>query len=240
MREMNMKKQFVLTTATLLACTALSAPAFAELKTYAGIGGGINQMRMHKDVVQQRPSIGTETNYTHKDKSTGATGGLYAGIGDKINMYYVGGELDLNKQFNSKASSTITDKENAVHSAWEQNPWTTSASLIGGVYALPHTLFYGKAGVAYGQFKMGTPNDAYTTGYNGSMTKWRPGMLLGTGVQYDVTKHIGAKLEYDFTKYKSFSAQSPLDIQSKAGSNPVFTKYKPNNNQIILGVTYTF
>lgn len=177
--------------------------------------------------------------YNTNESSTGAVAGLFAGYGYRYNAFYFAPELGINYS-TAKVKNLKQDNLGVNYETSLTNNYSAEASLLAGVYTTPNTLFYGRAGFAYGHFSASSSQDAWTTGYTGSFHKWDPAFSVGAGIESMFTKCLGLRIEYDLTDFSRFSKQTPQAASAAAGKYAITTNYHPVKNQVLLGLTYHF
>jgi opacity protein-like surface antigen len=115
--------------------------------------------------------------------------GMFVGYGSMIdNDYYVAGELA------ASMVATITDTYVNRDDSLRQAP-NFSLSVIPGMMLTRATLAFIRAGVAVGMFSVSDD--------------WRPGLVLGLGIEAAWTPCWSVRVEYDNTTYRSVSVGTP-------------------------------
>ncbi|GGF80155.1 MULTISPECIES: outer membrane protein [Rhizobium] len=137
------------------------------------------------------------------------TGGIHGGYNTEINGVVVGGEAEL---------SHLGDAEVGVRGGTLKERYRVAAKGKVGA-PLGNTLVYGTAGVAMTSLR----DNGATEGPDG----WKPGWLVGAGVEQKITGNLSGRVEYNYTQtndVRSFRAgtTSEKDIGDhtiKAGVN---------------------
>lgn len=142
----------------------------------------------------------------------GFAGGLQAGYNTELGGAVVGGEVEL---------SHMGDAEMDVPGGELRERHRVAAKAKAGV-PIGETLVYGTAGLAMTNFRDGRGID----GPDG----WKPGLLLGVGVEQKISGPVSARVEYNYVRtndVRSFdgvgTSQTDIgDHSVKAGINYKF------------------
>lgn len=141
------------------------------------------------------------------------SGGIHGGYNTEINGVVVGGEAEL---------SHLGDTEVGVRGGKLKERYRVAAKGKVGA-PLGSTLVYGTAGVAMTSLR----DNGATEGPDG----WKPGWLVGAGVEQKITGNLSGRVEYNYTQtndVRSFRADSGTsernigDHTIKAGVNYKF------------------
>lgn len=143
---------------------------------------------------------------------TSALGGIVAGKNFQSGSIVYGGEVELNF---GEAEHKIQDGGRL------QQSWNTVAKVKAG-YAMDKTLVYGTVGYGATKFK---PVDNVTSG-----SQWAGGVLLGAGVEQQLSGPFSVKAEYDYMRHNGV----------KTDVNDVSYKNNLTNHAIKAGVNYRF
>ncbi len=130
-----------------------------------------------------------------KGLNLGVHGGYNADVGGAV----VGGELDY---------SYLGDADVKVSNGKLNERHRIAAKAKAGV-PLDQTLIYGTGGLAMTNYR----DNGATSGPDG----WKPGLLLGAGIEHKLTDNISARVEYDYVmtgNVRSFTAgtESKRDV----------------------------
>jgi len=147
----------------------------------------------------------------------GLIGGAQAGVNYQFGGFVVGAEGTWNWT-NLTGSGTVPTTAGTLERATSAPHWFASAAGRFG-YAGNAWLPYVKAGGAW--MNVDYTQDIITGGVVSSsqlVNANRAGFVAGAGIEYGLTEHFSAKLEYDFygfgsSTYKGF-AQTPVTIRS--------------------------
>jgi outer membrane immunogenic protein len=124
-----------------------------------------------------------------------------------------------------------------------RNRWDADVALRFG-HVWGRNLFYGKVGVAFGNFRYTETHDDFPTDNacpvglqqcSVSFTKTLPGLLLGAGWEYAFLNNWSVKVEYNYINYASHNLPYP----SAAAAIQSFAVH--DTKQIVkIGVNYLF
>lgn len=185
---------------------------------------------------------GAEVSYN----PVGVIGGGQLGANYQISSWVLGVEGTMawsNVSGSAIAASTIVPGDSA-RSTSSLHWIATATGRIG--YAFDTVLLYAKgggawAGVEYFQDVL-APNffGAPTVGSSQSITDTRIGWTAGAGLEYGLTEHVSARLEYDFvdfgTKTYTFTPNAVLALTPTTQAMS-FASYM---HEITVGVSYRF
>ena len=142
-------------------------------------------------------------------RPNGIEGGLQGGYNFQYGQWVFGGEADLQL-------SGATDK----FAAWKfSNPWFGTVRGRAG-YAMNNILFYGTAGLAFGQL-----NGQFFTLSESHVTA---GWTVGVGAEVGITQNLSAKLEYLYVNL----SETPFTLTAMQNGYGF--------NVVRLGVNYRF
>jgi outer membrane immunogenic protein len=201
----NMTKPLIpVTSAALLLTSVLSAPVWAADLT----------SNYQEPPAYSEPSSGS-TNWTGAyagvhggvtspkinpfDGGKGLNLGVHGGYNADVGGAVVGGELDY---------SYLGDANVKVSNGHLNERHRIAAKAKAGV-PLDQTLIYGTGGLAMTNYR----DNGATSGPDG----WKPGLLLGAGIEHKLTDNISARVEYDYvmtSNVRSFTAgtESKRDV----------------------------
>jgi opacity protein-like surface antigen len=187
-----MIKKMVIASAILLTS---STAVFADVVVpYVGAELGYDSGRWKiKDV----------TGYSQTASAYGAIGGLFVGLGWMVDRLYLGGELfgsANSAQTNTRQVNTSTVPANVIM----RSRYTWGASVIPGFRFNSAALLYFRLSALRTRFAFHQTVVPAGSGSNLSLTNVTGGQA-GIGLQGDWGNHWGARVEYDYTKYKTFS-----------------------------------
>jgi outer membrane immunogenic protein len=244
--------------ASAAAATAVVAPACAAdlpVAPYAGpivppayynwtgvyIGGlaGIGLLQdTHTQTATVLQPAGTATNVN----PIGEFYGLQVGANYELNSWVVGVEATLMWAFltgETVGNTLLTPVFGVTERAQSSPKWYASAAARFG-YAFNDILLYAKGGPAW----MGVNYTQYVlTGgivvSDDLVIDTRTGFTVGAGLEYGITEHITAKLEYDFYDFDSrsynFGALSALGVPIAV---PI--SVRSDTHVFLVGLNYRF
>ena len=184
------RKAIVITAAMLVVTSAAGVQAAGNEGWYGGLDLGRSSQHLGAGQIDGALSQqGLASSSTMDDRA--ATWGLFGGY--QFNPYFAveGGYVDLGKfDYSSTVSSPAADTVTGhfgVHGV--------DAAAVGLLPFGEQWAVYGKAGVLYAKSKL----DASSTGAVAvnSVEHWDTSPLLGAGVNYDLTKKVALRAEYD-------------------------------------------
>ncbi len=189
-----MIKKMVIASAILLAS---GTAAYADVTVpYVGAELGYDSASWKiKDVTGQSQTA----------SAYGAIGGLFIGLGYMVDRLYLGGELfgsANSAQTNTRQVNTATTPFTA--NVIMRSRYTWGASIIPGFRFNPAALLYFRLSALRTRFAFHQAAAPAGYGTNLSLTNVTGGQA-GIGLQGDWGNHWGARVEYDYTKYKTFS-----------------------------------
>jgi len=154
------------------------------------VGGSLGRSMTTFDGTDFEPFPG-ETHSFEKNKTAYK---LFAGYNFNKNFAIEGGYADLGKPAQNVAWVGGSGKGVQKESAW----------FVAGKGTLPineQFNLFGKLGLTQNKVKASWSD---TDGFSGSDSKSRSGVLYGVGAEYNVSKQIGVRMEYeDFGKFGS-------------------------------------
>lgn len=136
--------------------------------------------------------------YSAKVNRSSFAGGAYGGWNRVFGAVVTGVELDATLRGGS-AETNLTGPAGALKMRFS-NDFSGSIRARGG-YALGRLLLFGTVGVAYGQPRMRSINGVYDPPPDGNTIGW----VAGLGLDYAITDHAIARLEYLHTGFGSRS-----------------------------------
>jgi outer membrane immunogenic protein len=134
----------------------------------------------------------------------GLLGGGYAGFNYQINQFVIGIDGDYSwADLTGQGNDTSPINGGTSHHN-EKVKWIATVTGRLG-YAVNNMLFFGKGGWAWAGFD-GNSSFINVAGINTSNTTssgTRDGWTLGTGMEWGITPHWSAKLEFDYVKFNT-------------------------------------
>ncbi len=213
----------------------LTASSSFALSYYAGVGGGMSQNTENRNfayIAQDGKQISATP---YKINGNGFLGEAYVGLGQRLNKFYVGGELG---GFYSNAYTEQSTIYNTIHySSKLTNPFGASLSALTGFYIAPNNMIYAKAGGVFSEFKGSSSPFAWHTGYTGSFQKFDAGGQFGLGLTSQFTKQLSLRVEGDYNKYRKFTKANKATATQPIGSQ---TTYSPESMVLTVGLSYNF
>lgn len=173
----------------------------------------------------------------------GLVGGAHAGVNVEFHPWVIGAEVSWSGTTLTGNGSVLTTTPGATERETSAPFWFASATGRAG-YAANDLLIYAKAG--FGEARVSYTEDILiggATNFTQNLNATRSGFTGGIGVEYGLTEHFSARLEYDLyyfgTKDLNFTALTPVSIRSNlnvltfgidyrfdwAGGGPVAAKY---------------
>ena len=203
------------------------APMFNWTKCYLGVHGGYGWGRdrnRFNDAIASGVSEGFEgfpaefASFNHST-SGGVFGGQLGCNYQAATNWVIGVEGEL---WWSGIKGSHTNPEDfadpgAFSRFASRNRWDADVALRLG-YAQDRSLFYGKAGVAFGNFRYTETHDDFPTdnacavgvaNCNRSFTDTRAGLLLGFGWEYALMNNWTFKAEYNYISFGSHTLPYP-------------------------------
>lgn len=171
---------------TLLVASALTVSSVASAQVYVGGSVGQSMTSFNNEVKSTDPG---DSNSEEKTKTAYKLFGGY-----NFNQYFAveGGYADLGKPAVKQTWVDGSGKGTFKETAW----------FLAGKGTLPineQFNVFGKLGVTFNHVKNSSSD---TDGWSYSASDNRTGVLYGVGAEYNVTKQIGIRLEYeDFGKF---------------------------------------
>jgi len=155
----------------------------------------------------------------NSDGSAGMFGGGYAGYNYQINQFVVGIDGDFSGADLSGGASTAGPTGN-IDNDNDRIKWLATVTGRLG-YAANNFLFFAKAGWAGAGFN-GTETNSTATlvnTANGTNASTRNGWTVGAGVEYGLTSHWSAKLEYDYLQFGTATYNTTLTNTGVGGGS---------------------
>ena len=216
-----------------------SVSAWAVNGPYVGVGLGYADAIFNHDstVSTEVTYMGTlsDSSWTKtNDTASGFQGQFFAGYAYDINKFRLGGEVFFQGP-KIRHSNIASDGDRDVYSF----DYAYGINFVPGYYITDTSLLYLKIGAVRGAFEL-YDNEDYSVGANRIIDifdkgYYSNGLNLGLGAEMYVTKNIGIKLEYLYTRYdeKKFSSGN------YPGATTVIN-IRPKIRTIMLGVDYQF
>lgn len=162
----------------------------------------------------------------NKTNSSAVFGGLHAGYNYQINSFVLGLQAEANLM---DASGSSTDAAGDVFTL--RQTWLGSIDGRLG-YAIDRTLIYAIGGVAFTNtshdvIPFGSPSYGFTGGNS-------TGYDIGAGIEYAITNHWSARIEYRYYDFGTSSFGPTPDFNISAHN---FTK---TDNTVRVGLSYLF
>lgn len=233
-------KSLVLAAAGALAATSLAAaadlpvrksvdvvplvPAFTWSGFYVGAQAGYLWGR--DKTTEYLTSTGAFTGYAWKEKLDSGFAGLHAGYNQQFGMFVAGVEVDADRLPKAKGGFDDPGGIGRV-----RRSWNFSARGRLGV-AFDRVLIYATGGYAATRARYVYFNPA--VGYGEGFAKTLSGYTLGAGVEYAITDHLTARLEYRFADYRKTTYVAASAFAGLTG------KQEPRDHSVRLGVSYKF
>ncbi|WOC17094.1 outer membrane protein [Pseudochrobactrum sp. MP213Fo] len=204
---------------------ATAAIAFAVAQTPAIAADALNNYNYNDTTTSYDAPATWEGNYVGAQVGTtssttpspfssrsSALGGIVAGKNFQSGNFVYGGELEAN----------FGEAEHKIQNGGRlQQSWSGIGKVKAG-YAMDKTLVYGTVGYGATRFK---PKDNVT-----SDSQWAGGVLLGAGVEQQLSGPLSVKAEYDYMRHNGVKT----DVQNERVSNNL------KNHAVKLGVNYRF
>jgi outer membrane immunogenic protein len=206
------------------------APIFSWTGCYVGLHVGIGIDKNANDFGTAIASGATEGGGVGEGASVGEFGPFSGSVGGGV----AGGQIGCNYQvapswviglegeglwsdMSGGATRAEDGSDPGSFSRFESlNRWAANAAFRLG-YAQDRSLWYGKVGVAFGDFKYTEWHDDFPTLHSCpgggtcsvSFTDTRTGLLLGVGWEYALTNNMSMKFEYDYINYQTANIPYP-------------------------------
>jgi len=216
--------------ATAIVLAAFAAPASAAPYNwngcYVGVSGGAGIL---------------------SDAWTGASGGDLRGIGG-----LAGGQAGCNVQFDTlvagiegdlfwtgiQNSYTYNGGPTNNFNDTTKNPYDFDVAARFGL-TFDRAFIYGKGGVVWGRFNFfETQNYGLPSTLTASSTL--PGLLLGLGLEYGLTPHWTAKMEYDYLGFASTVVTQTCQGTGCTPPTSALQSYGATEQLFKLGINYKF
>lgn len=217
--------------AIFIAAALCSFSAFAVNGPYIGAGIGYSSTIFNRYETITTISSGHVSWTDINAPAKGFQGQVVAGYAYDINKFRLGGELIAQ---GPKTRYTEDSSDNG-HDNFSFD-YAYGINLVPGYYITDSNLLYLKLGVMRGEFEL-KDIDALDTGLSDviNTSYHSTGINLGLGTEMYLTKNIGLKLEYLYTRY----AEKKLTSDIPAGYTTV-SKIRPETYTFMLGLDYQF
>jgi outer membrane immunogenic protein len=156
---------------------------------------------------------------------SGPTGGMFLGWGKQYGLLYLGGEL-AGGYAGADAKQAVSGGKHTISKDWDY-----SAAMRVGMPVLDDGLIYLKGGYKAARFALDSnrPNDTPVSSVKDKT--WSHGALVGGGMDYMVAENWFARVEGDYTWFKSMKY---VDSNGDTG------KISPKDINVRVGVAYKF
>jgi opacity protein-like surface antigen len=229
----------------LLASVALSALSLtanaeggltADWKPYVGAGAGYSVVDVKNNSTQTNAGAGPTASSSGTAK--GALESLFVGAQKQINSMALGAELyGYLSQQKSKIKSgefTVVGAPASSSAQTMERQYGYGVKLKAGYFVNPTALAYVHAGLESARFKYaGVVNIGGGTN-NFKKSKSLMGMPLGVGLEVDFSSAWKTRLEYTYTKYKTWKTGNLASI----AQDVVQSKLSPRQHTVVLGFSY--
>ncbi len=181
----------------------------------------------------QNSRITQPGNFDARDKThlsgDGAFASLFAGYGYSHKRFYLAGEANVNVSSADFESSNIELQHGTSAQTTYKVNQTFGLSVLPGFILNQSTLFYGRLGYVYGNFKISTGD----TSLKGTDQKIN-GFRYGVGVKQLIAKQLSAILEFNQTSYQG------TNLYVADGTTKKATYITPTVSQVAIGLVYNF
>jgi outer membrane immunogenic protein len=212
---------------------------------YLGGEGGVGWFSNKITNVTGGPSF--PPGFVHNsDGSEGPFGGGYGGFNYQFNHFVVGIDGDFSGA-DLKGTAFTTGPHGNIDRDTDRINWLATATGRVG-YAFDNVLLFAKGGWAAASFN-GTETNftaALATAASGTNASTRNGWTVGAGVEYGLTPHWSAKLEYDYLQLGTAAYNTTLTNTGVGGGSPpgtisVFARSATSSlNLVKAGFAYRF
>jgi outer membrane immunogenic protein len=169
--------------------------------------------------------------------TSGAIGGGQVGCNYQIQNFVIGAEGELwASGLTGSTSKFIGGEGGGTFGFKTQSPWAGDVAARFG-YAMDRTLFFGKVGVAWADYKFTATYQGLGSPDTGSATY--TGLLLGVGVEYALDMHWSIKGEYDYINYGGKSI-AMYESAPHAGEFDFMPRISNYENIFKIGANYRF
>ena len=214
----------------LLIATAILTSSSVALATTNGAYIGANLGLDSVPYNMTSPTIGSSKGAFEKG-TRGTAANLFAGYGALVSQQaYLGGEIFVGGSSVDITTFDGTAGHNTTLTSKLRKGLSYGISFIPGYMVTDSTMLYGRAGLIRTRFNekntTTTLTDHIQSTLNQSASQTVTGKQLGLGVQSDITQNVAMRAEYTYTSYQSFNALG--------------SKYKLKDDQVSLGLVYSF
>ena len=115
-----------------------------------------------------------------------------------------------------------------------QMQWLATVTGRAGYLADENTLLYGKGGIAYGHFDFKDRDP--DTPYVGPADWTAAGLLIGAGVERQISQNISLSAEYNYIDF----GKEDVTITYSNSATPVDNTFDQSLHQVVVGMNYRF
>lgn len=233
MTPVQISRSLALAFSAAVVFSGLLAPATAQAEdTFSWSGfyvGGVAGYNWNDDLTSEYiTATGDARNITFPYDPKGASAGLKAGINFEAGSFVYGVEGDFEL---TNIKGTFIDRIENIGRGDDTYDWQASLRARMGL-SMDRFMVYGTGGVAVAQIE-----NAYTLvpfGISENFKETHMGWTAGAGVDYAITDHLIAGIEYRFTKFEKFSNVSTVAFPGLTGTQ------EPTSNSLRFSLSYKF
>ena len=215
---------------------AQSAPANKKNSwtPYVGLGIGYSTIDF-KTNTYAKNAAGATSSPVSSGVAKGPLESLYVGIHNQYHNFLVGGEIyGYLSQQKANISSNASNGAIQLRKESIQRNYGYGLKARAGYYVNSMAVAYVHVGLENANFRYKGTFDVGGDDSSLKKSKTLMGMPVGFGFEIDATSAWKARLEYTYTKYKSWS---PGNVMTAAGET-ASSKIKPTQHAVVLGFSY--
>jgi opacity protein-like surface antigen len=199
-------------------------------KPYVGGGLGYSVLDVKNNHYEKESLANRPTTSASSATAKGAVESLFLGVQKQINSMALGAELYgyLSQQTGKMDANTIGETRHQTI----RRQYGYGLKLKTGYFVNPTALAYVHAGLESARFKY-AGNINLNPDQNFKRSKSLVGVPLGAGLEVDISSAWKTRLEYTYTRYKTWNTGNVLMYGDTATS-----KLSPSQHTVVLGFSY--
>ena len=222
----------------LLASVALSSLCFTTnanplkgWKPYVGAGAGYSVVDVKNNFYAR--ASGAPVDWTASSSATakGAVESLFVGTQKQINSMALG--VELYAYLSQQKAKMLGQTSGSSRTETAQRKYGYGLKLKAGYFVNPTALAYIHVGLESARFKYAGLVDLVNDN-NFKKNKSLMGVPLGVGLEVDVSSVWKTRLEYTYTKYKSWKTGNVASVSGDV----VQYKLSPRQHTVMVGFSY--
>lgn len=209
---------------------------FFQSRTYGGVEAGGTRLKT-KARVRTYPSGAGASTVSYSKKDGAGSLGLHLGRHEMVGRWMHG--LELNAHFHgNKLKTQYRGVNNILLQDKVDRYGGIGMALTGGGLLADRLLAYGKLGIDMAHFRLTRVENAGTSNFGiRRRDTFRPGLVLGAGVNFALTERVTARVESNYRTYRRWNSKSMATTQ-QPGSTYIRNRFQAVTTMVGLSYRY--